>query len=137
MFELPKIIKRGPSQKDKLNAEKSNEATFDGGAWALKSSNNYAAYYPFIGDIYLDRTKVPVDYTGQVQKGKINSNEVITHLSAFDYMAAQAVTQTQGNLNFQFSHLGALVEVKFNVPVAGRTSFSSDHPLERCGKGWR
>ena len=36
-----------------------NSASFTGGGWALKSSATYAAYYPFIGDMYLKQTKIP------------------------------------------------------------------------------
>lgn len=105
---------------ENINGNKTNQASFDGGAWGLKANNNYAAYYPFIGDIYLDRSQVPVDYTGQVHKGKVIANEAITHLVAYDYMAAQAVGQEEGSLNFLFKHLSALVEVKFTVPTAGQ-----------------
>ena len=105
---------------ENINGNKTNQASFDGGAWGLKANNNYAAYYPFIGDIYLDRSQVPVDYTGQVHKGKIIANEAITHLAAYDYMAAQAVGQEEGSLIFLLKHLSALVEVKFTVPTAGQ-----------------
>ena len=105
---------------ENINGNKTNQASFDGGAWGLKTNNNYAAYYPFIGDIYLDRSQVPVDYTGQVHKGKVIANEAITHLAAYDYMAAQAVGQEEGSLNLLFKHLSALVEVKFTVPTAGK-----------------
>ncbi len=100
--------------------ENADKATFTGGAWGLKAENNYAAYYPFIEDIRLDRKKVPVDYTGQVHKGVIKAGQTsIKTLAAYDYMAAKSIKQESGNLNFQFNHLGALVEVKFKLPTPG------------------
>lgn len=87
-------------------------ATFDGGGWALKSSSTYAAYYPFKGDMYLDKTIIPVSYVGQKQVGN-NSTE---HLGAYDYMAAVASTPENGNVNFDFKHLGCLVQLNINIP---------------------
>lgn len=86
-------------------------AVFDGGGWALKSSSTYAAYYPFKGNIYLDKTKIPVSYVGQNQVAN-NSTE---HLGAYDYMVAVASTPENGNVNFQFKHLGTLI--KLNVTM--------------------
>ena len=88
-----------------------NTASFDGGGWALKSSSTYAAYYPFKGDIYLDKTAIPVSYVGQKQVG----NNSTAHLGAYDYMAAVASTPENGNVNFNFKHLGALV--RLNIPI--------------------
>lgn len=99
----------------------SNRATFDGGAWALKTGegNDYAAYYPFIGDIYLDRTQIPVNYIGQTYR-PADENHNLTSLAPFDYMAAKP-SQAEGasNVSFQFKHLSSLVEVQFALPKAG------------------
>lgn len=95
-----------------------NSATFTGGGWALKSSATYAAYYPFIGNMYLDQTKIPVSYTGQTQTG----NGSTTHLGAYDFMAASATTAENGGVNFTFKHLGCLVQLKITVPNAGTLS---------------
>ena len=98
----------------------SNKATFDGGAWALKTgeASDYAAYYPFIGDIYLDRTKVPVNYLGQTYRPAKDNK--LTSLAPFDYMAAKPSQATgTDNVSFQFKHLGSLVEVQFALPKAG------------------
>ena len=46
-----------------------SNADFDGGGWAFKVSSKYFSYYPFIGDIYLDRSDIPVSYVGQKQRG--------------------------------------------------------------------
>lgn len=93
-----------------------NKAEFDGGAWALKAESNYAAYYPFVKDFDLDRTSVPVFYIGQKQVGNNNT----AHLGDYDYMGSRPVeTNLNGGVTFDFDHVGALVLVKFSVPVAG------------------
>lgn len=86
-------------------------AAFTGGGWALKASSTYAAYYPFIGQMYLDKTSIPMNYVGQIQ----TANGSTAHLGKYDYMAAQATTPENGNVNFEFDHLGALV--RFVIPT--------------------
>ena len=96
--------------------EPTNVAAFDGGAWALKPTSNYAAYYPFVKDFDLDRTKVPVSYTGQVQEG----NGTTAHLGAYDYQGARpSTTNGAGGVSFDFDHVGALVLLQFTVPTGG------------------
>lgn len=91
-----------------------NSASFTGGGWALKSSATYAAYYPFIGDMYLNQKKIPISYTGQAQAG----NGSTAHLGAYDFMVASATTAESGGVNFIFKHLGCLVQLQITVPVA-------------------
>ena len=96
--------------------EPTNVAAFDGGAWALKPTSNYAAYYPFVKDFDLDRTKVPVSYTGQAQTG----NGTTAHLGAYDYQGARpSTTNGAGGVSFDFDHVGALVLLQFTVPTGG------------------
>ena len=87
-------------------------AAFNGGGWALKDGSTYAAYYPFIGDMYLDSNAVPVSYTGQTQAG----NASMAHLGVYDYMVASPVAPEFGSANFVFKHLSALVQLKLTVP---------------------
>ena len=64
-----------------------SDAVFDGGAWALKSSYAYAAYYPFnAGNYMVPEDQIPVTYAGQTQVG----NNTFTHFSAYDYLASKA-----------------------------------------------
>lgn len=91
------------------------KAAFTGGGWALKPSSTYAAYYPFKSGPTLTPDAVPVSYLGQKQTG----NASTTHLGAYDYMAAVATTPTDGKVNFEFKHLGALVQLKVKMPAAG------------------
>ena len=88
------------------------KATFDGGGWALKDGNTYAAYYPNIGEYYLDKHALPVDYTGQTQVG----NASMAHLGAYDYMVAAPTVPEFGSANFVFKHLSALVQLKLTIP---------------------
>ncbi len=109
-FEIPEHAD-GVEQTD---AER-RRASFDGGAWALKAESNYAAYYPFVKDFDLDRTKVPVNYKDQKQTGATTA-----HLGAYDFMGARpSVTNANGGVTFDFDHVGALVLLRFTVPVAG------------------
>lgn len=91
------------------------KAAFTGGGWALKPSSTYAAYYPFKSGPTLTPDAVPVSYLGQKQTG----NASTAHLGAYDYMAAVATTPTDGKVNFEFKHLGALVQLKVKMPAAG------------------
>ena len=91
------------------------QASFDGGAWALKPDHQYDAYFPFVPDIMLDRTAVPVDYTNQKQTG----NNSMAHLGAHDYLAAKGTTNGQGGVNYTFQRMGAVAILNFTVPVAG------------------
>lgn len=88
-------------------------ATFDGGGWALKSESKYAAYYPYIPNVYLDKKSIPVDYKGQVQK-----SNTTRHLGDYDFMAASAMVPTDGEVSFNFKHLNSLVQLKLTLPKA-------------------
>lgn len=93
-------------------------ASFTGGGWALKPSALYAAYFPFVGNFYLDKEAITLDYTGQKQSG----NSKTDHLGMYDFMAAPASSSTDGYVNFQFDHLACLVQLKLTVPVAATFS---------------
>ena len=111
-----------------IDGQGTKKATFTGGGWALRPSSTYAAYYPFIADILLNQKKIPVSYEGQVQQGNANTS----HLGAFDYMAARATTPVEDGVNFEFQHLGALIELSFNPPFEGELkslTLSADIPF--------
>ena len=94
-------------------------ATFDGGGWALKDGSIYAAYYPFIAELFLDKNAVPVHYIGQTQTG----NASRAHLGNYDYMFATPTAPQYGFAKFMFKHLSSLVQLKFMVPQS--VTFSS------------
>lgn len=88
-----------------------NTAIFDGGGWALRSNESYAAYYPF-SCRNQNRKSIPITYIGQKQRG----NASTLHLSAFDYMKSQFTeVNDKGNVNFAMQHLGAIIAIEFTV----------------------
>ncbi|MBO7111443.1 MAG: leucine-rich repeat protein [Bacteroidaceae bacterium] len=91
-------------------------AQFDGGAWALRSSYSYAAYYPFSSDNYKTKeTAIPVSFLGQVQNG----NGLLTGMDRYDYQAAVATKpDAGGNVNIALKHLGCFVRFQLTIPVS-------------------
>ena len=96
-------------------------AVFTGGGWSLRSDAVYAAYYPFKGNFYTDRHDIRMSYSGQKQCG----NSSITHLGAFDYMAAESSIPDKGNVNFLFNHLGCLIRLNVTFPKPMKLSLAS------------
>lgn len=91
----------------------SNTAIFDGGKWALRPEEKYAAYYPLIREFDLNPNSIPISYLGQVQIG----NGSTEHLAKFDYMASTFTeVDAKGNVNFLLKHLGSLVEFELTMP---------------------
>lgn len=103
------------------NGDGSASATFDGGAWKLRSEYQYAAYYPFSVDNYkIDQTALPVSFTGQTQNG----NGSTAHLGAYDYLACAATApDANGGVDLTMKHLGAFLRLQLTMPKAD--TFSS------------
>ena len=102
------------------NGAGASSATFDGGAWTCKDGYVYRSYYPFIGDIYLDKTKIPVSFLGQKQVGNANSD----HFQKYDYMYTAAATKESGFLNFTYKHLGTVVLPWVELPAGHYTGLT-------------
>ena len=98
------------------SGEGSQTAQFDGGAWALRSSYSYAAYYPYVKSNYMvDETIIPVSYIGQTQNG----NGSLDCIDRFDYQASVASKpEADGNVNITLKHLGCFVRFQLTMPVA-------------------
>lgn len=96
--------------------EGSKSAAFDGGAWALRSTYTYAAYYPFTAkNFHIKENAIPVDYSGQEQNG----NGSLAHLGKYDFMAAAATSPSAaGGVNLAMKHLGSFVRLQLTMPVA-------------------
>ena len=108
-------------------------AVFDGGGWAFKSSATYYSYYPFIGNIYLDRHRIPVNYTGQKQTGTTG----VSHIGPYAYMYTPATSLVDGNLSFSYTHLGCLIRVNLTLPVGNYTKLAITAPTKAFVKtGW-
>ena len=95
-------------------------ATFDGGGWGLKTSSTYSAYYPLIGQFYLDRTNIPMIISTQIQNGN-GSN---AHIGKYDYMAAvNSVVNEQGGVEFNFNHLVSILHMQIKMPKGGHYTY--------------
>lgn len=96
------------------NGAGTKTAAFNGGGWGLKASDSYSAYYPLIGQFYLDKKKIPLNMAGQIQKGNGNGD----HISAYDYMAAiNATVDESGGVSFDFEHLVGIIHLFLQVPA--------------------
>ena len=100
-------------------------ASFDGGAWKLRASSQYFSYYPFVGDMYLEADRIPVDFTGQRQTG------VSTYDGANFYMATSGTTANDGSLRFSYGMLNTVLRMDATLPVGTYTKMmlSLDEPL--------
>lgn len=88
-------------------------ASFDGGGWGLKAAHTYSAYYPLVGDFYLDKDAIPYDLSGQIQDGNSSS----THLNKLDYMCTEPTTVGEdGRLLFKFKHKICVFHFLLTVP---------------------
>ena len=85
-------------------------AEFDGGGWALRSTSQYAAYYPYQSE-NRSRENIYVSYLGQLQNGNKNTQ----HLGDYDYMAAALAVPEDEHVTFDFKHLGVLLEFRFKI----------------------
>lgn len=99
-------------------------ASFDGGGWNFKNSYTYYGYYPFIGDIYLDKRNIHVAYTGQKQTGM----ESIAHVGKFDFMWSPGTSAASGNLNFNFHHLNCIIRFTLTLPAGTYTKLAITAP---------
>lgn len=95
------------------NGAGTRSASFDGGGWGLKASHTYTAYYPLIGDFYLDNRAVPYDLSGQIQDG----NDSSSHLNKLDYMCTEPTAVGEdGRLQFKFKHKICVFHFLLTVP---------------------
>ena len=96
-----------------------NSVSFNGGGWALKQNSTYTSYYPFVGDIYLKRDKIPVSFAGQKQIGTTSP-----FVGARYYLATGASTSENGVLRFSYNTLNTIINVNATLPVGTYTKMS-------------
>lgn len=90
-------------------------ASFNGGGWGLKNSAVYSAYYPLVGQFYLDKTKIPISLNGQTQTG----NASHAHIGSYDIMAAiNSTVNEHGTVSFEFQHLVCILHLSIIMPEA-------------------
>ena len=95
-----------------------NIATFDGGGWALRQNATYSCYYPFIGDMYLDRDHIPVSFTGQIQKNTTDLS------NALYVLASKSTSSSGGSLRFTFENLNTIIRLDATLPAGTYTKAS-------------
>ena len=101
-------------------------AEFDGGGWEFKATSSYYSYYPFIGDIYLDRANIPVSYQGQRQAGATD----FSHIGKCDYMYTSATQAESGVLQFIYRHLSCLIRLRLTPPEGTYTKLAITAPSQ-------
>lgn len=99
-------------------------AEFDGGGWDFKAGSTYYSYYPFIGDIYLDRHNIPVCYYGQTQDG----TDGVEHIGAYDFMYTPGTSSVNSKLNFSYKHLNCIIRPKLTLPAGTYTKLAVTAP---------
>ena len=108
------------------NGVGTNVANFDGGGWALRGGSTYSCYFPFVGDIYLDRNSIPISFAHQVQTGVSNYEGVNF------YLASEGTSSSSGVLRFSFQMLNTVIRIKAIGLPAGtysKLSLTTDEPL--------
>ena len=105
--------------------EGTTHADFDGGAWSLRGSARYYSYYPFVGDMYLDSSRIPVDFTGQHQAGTNNYSG--SHI----YFASSGTSSSGSILRFSYQMLNTMLRFDATLPVGTYTklTLTLDDPL--------
>ncbi|MBR1719463.1 MAG: leucine-rich repeat domain-containing protein [Phocaeicola sp.] len=91
-----------------------NTALFDGGGWALKGNEKYAAFYPITGkNQKTDVKHITIDYTGQTQGNWMK----------YDFLAAGAVQPKDGTVTFTMKRLSAILKIQVKFPSSSITHF--------------
>ncbi|MBR5256151.1 MAG: leucine-rich repeat protein [Bacteroidales bacterium] len=101
-------------------------ASFDGGGWALRKGSTYSCYYPFIGNMYLNRNDIPVSFANQEQTS-VSNYERIRY-----YLASEGTTSSSGYLRFSLQMLNTVIRIKAIGLPAGtytRMTLSTDDPV--------
>ena len=96
-----------------------NVASFNGGGWALRDNSTYYCYYPFVGNMYLDRNAIPVSFENQVQSVVSNYEGVRF------YLASGGTSSSSGSLRFTFQMLNTMIRIKaIGLPAGTYTKLS-------------
>ncbi len=100
----------------------STVASFDGGSWALRENAQYHSYYPYVDDVYLDPSRIPVTFEGQCQTG-LSGTHGVRH-----YMASGGTTASDGSLRFRYSLLNAILRLNLTLPAGTYTKVTLTAP---------
>ncbi len=100
-------------------------ASFDGGGWALKKGADYFSYFPFVADFYIDKTAIPLRFSGQTQTG--NGDPSHAYLGNYCYMAAKGeYDEATKALYFNYQRLGVLFRLMIPVSAGSYSSIKVD-----------
>lgn len=98
---------------DVQGGSNTSNANFTGNGWAVMKAEDYSSYYPFVPDMDLDMTSIPVTYLNQVQIGSGTTG----HLTSYDYMVtAPTPPSNNGEIAFDFQHMGVILQLEMVVP---------------------
>lgn len=86
---------------------------FDGGGWALKEGYSYLSYYPFVGDFYLGKNHIPVEYVELTQDG----NSSLNHVSPVDFLYTDLCKVQDGSISFTYHRLNCILRPRVTLPV--------------------
>lgn len=86
---------------------------FDGGGWAFKANCSYWSYYPLVGDFYLKKDHIPVEYIDLTQDG----NESLNHISPNDFIYTDQCTSQNGSLSFYYHRLNCILRPRVTLPA--------------------
>lgn len=87
--------------------------TFDGGGWALKDDRSYWSYSPLVGDFYLKKNHIPVEFVDLTQDG----NGTLDHISPVDFLYSDRRTVQNGTLSFTYHRLNCILRPRVTLPA--------------------
>lgn len=88
-------------------------AVFNGSGFSLFPNTLYYGFYPYLPQS-TDKTQVSIHYNGQ----NMLKNGDFQSLGKFDYMWSRGVTDDNGDVSFNFSHIGSVIEMNLEAPVS-------------------
>ncbi len=104
----------------------SEKVTFDGGGWAFKTTATYYSYFPFIGDIYLDRNQIPVWFSDQWQKG---TTELGNQISPHAFMYTDGCSVQGSSIEFIYHQLFCFIRPRLvGLPAGTYTKLAISAP---------
>ena len=117
--------------------EGTNVASFDGGGWALRDNSTYFCYFPFVGNMYLDRNAIPVSFTNQefflpIQEQIDEQTEFLRYEGTRFYLASEGTSTPSGALSFSFKMLNTVIQINaLGLPAGTYTKLllSTDEPV--------
>ena len=89
-----------------------NTALFDGGRWALKATEKYAAFYPITAkNQKTDAKHIAINYNGQTQGNWMK----------YDFLATGAVQPKDGAVKFTMKRLSAILKIQVTLSPSSIT----------------